>query len=74
MMNHEKMVEETEWRTHLGVEIADQQDTNSGREGGESQPGGPGEGQRGQASGQSGDCQAWIGEGHWERWDEWKTI
>lgn len=54
-------------KTHLRVEVADQQDTDSDGERGESQPGGPREGQRGQASGQSGDRQAWIGEGHWER-------
>lgn len=57
----------SECRTHLRVEVTDQQDTDSSREGGEPQPGGPGQGQRGQASGQGGDRQAWIGEGHWER-------
>lgn len=50
--------------THLRAEVADQQDTDSGGEGGESQPGGAGQGERGQASGHRGDCQAWTGEGH----------
>lgn len=53
--------------SHLGVEVADQQDRDSRRHGGEAQPGGPGQGQRGQGSGQSGHRQAWIVGGHWER-------
>lgn len=39
----------------------------SGGDRGESQPGGPGKGQGGQGSRQSGDRQAWIGGGDWER-------
>lgn len=53
--------------THLRVQVADQQDRVSGGEGGEAQPGGGGERQGGQRSGESRQRQAGVGGGNWDR-------
>lgn len=52
---------------HLRVQVADQQNRVSGGDGGEAQPGGGGEAQGGQRSGESRQRQARVGGGHWER-------
>lgn len=53
-----------EGRTHLRVEVADKQDADTSGERRESNSGSPGEGQGGQGSRQSGDCQTCRGEDH----------
>lgn len=51
-------------RTHLRVEVADEQDADTSGERRESHSGSPGEGQGGQGSRQSGDRQTCRGEDH----------
>lgn len=53
-----------EGRTHLRVQVADQQDADAGGQRGEPHPGSPGQGERGQGSRQSGDRHTCRGEEH----------
>lgn len=53
-----------EGRTHLRVEVADKQHADASGQRRESHPGGAGEGERGQGSGQSGDRHTCRGEEH----------